>query len=138
VSLNPAPSLGAVWPPIGRQSRSPWEIPLLNTALLLTSGASLTWSHAALVGGYRLEAITGLLVTLVLACIFTAFQVYEYINASFTISDSVFGSTFYRLTGLHGFHVIVGTLFIGVALYRLVRSHYTTSNHIGYEAAAWY
>jgi len=138
VSLNPAPSLGAVWPPIGIEARSPWAIPLLNTALLLTSGAALTWSHAALLGGFRLEAITGLIVTLILATVFTALQVFEYLNASFSISDSVFGSTFYRLTGLHGFHVIIGTLFLGVALYRLVRGHYTISNHIGYEAGAWY
>ena len=137
-SLSPAVALGAVWPPKGIEVRNPWLIPLLNTGLLLTSGASLTWSHSALLGGYRLEAITGLLVTLVLAIFFTAFQGYEYVNAPFTIADGVYGSTFYRLTGLHGFHVIVGTFFIAVALYRIVRHHYTVSVHVGYECAAWY
>jgi cytochrome c oxidase subunit 3 len=137
-SLNPAPSLGAVWPPKGIEAMNPWLIPLLNTALLLTSGASLTWSHSALLGGYRLEAITSLVITLILATVFTLFQVYEYLNASFTIADGVYGSTFYMLTGLHGFHVIVGTLFLGVALARMIQHHYTVSTHVGYECAAWY
>ncbi len=137
-SLNPAPEIGGVWPPKGIEVINPWAIPLLNTALLLTSGAALTWSHSALIGGYRLEAISGLILTVALASIFTAFQGYEYVNAPFHISDGVYGSTFYMLTGLHGFHVIVGTIFLSVALYRLVVSHYTKHNHIGYEAAAWY
>jgi heme/copper-type cytochrome/quinol oxidase subunit 3 len=137
-SLNPVAEIGGVWPPKGIEVINPWLIPLLNTAILLTSGASLTWSHAALLGGFRLEAITGLLCTLVLATLFTAFQAYEYLNAPFTISDGIYGTTFYMLTGLHGFHVIVGTLFLAVALYRQVIHHYTNENHIGYESAAWY
>ncbi len=137
-SLNPTPSIGAVWPPKGIEVRNPWLIPLLNTALLLTSGAALTWSHSALLGGYFLESNTGLIFTIILACIFTGFQAYEYLNAPFSLADGVYGSTFYRLTGLHGFHVIVGTIFLSVALYRNVRSHYTTSTHVGYECAAWY
>lgn len=137
-SLNPVAEIGGVWPPKGIEVINPWLIPLLNTAILLTSGASLTWSHAALLGGFRLEAITGLLCTLVLAILFTAFQAYEYLNAPFTISDGIYGTTFYMLTGLHGFHVIVGTLFLAVALYRQVIHHYTNENHIGYESAAWY
>ncbi len=137
-SLNPTPALGAVWPPVGIETRNPWLIPLLNTALLLTSGASLTWSHSALLGGYRIEAIVSLIITLLLAILFTGFQAYEYLNAPFNIADGVYGSTFYRLTGLHGFHVIVGTLFLGVALYRRIRHHYTVSIHVGFECAAWY
>lgn len=137
-SLNPTAEIGSVWPPKGIITISPWLIPLLNTILLLTSGAALTWSHAALLGGFRLETITGLLITIVLATIFTLCQVYEYLNAPFNISDSVYGSTFYMLTGLHGAHVIIGTIFLCVALYRAVMHHYTTERHIGYEAAAWY
>ena len=117
---------------------NPWLIPLFNTILLLTSGAALTWSHAALVGGYRLETITGLLITIILAIVFTSCQVYEYINAPFDISDGIYGSTFYMLTGLHGMHVIVGTIFLIVAVYRAIGHHYTTNRHIGYETAAWY
>lgn len=137
-SLNPVAEIGGVWPPKGIEPMNPWLIPLLNTIILLTSGACLTWSHAALLSGYRLEAITGLLTTIVLACLFTGFQAFEYINAPFSISDGIYGSTFYMLTGLHGFHVIVGTLFLAVALVRLVLHHFTTSVHIGYESAAWY
>ncbi len=137
-SLNPIPSIGAVWPPKGIEARNPWLIPLLNTALLLTSGASLIWSHSALLGGYRLEARISLALTLVFAIFFILFQGYEYVNASFTIADGVYGSTFYRLTGLHGFHVLVGTIFLAVSLYRRVRHHYTVSIHVGFECAAWY
>ena len=137
-SLSPSPQIGAVWPPKGIEVINPWLIPLLNTVLLLTSGASLTWAHSALIGGYRLEAISGLLLTIVLATIFTIFQVYEYRNAPFNLSDGIYGSTFYMLTGLHGFHVIVGTLFLAVSLYRLVEHHFTVTNHIGFESAAWY
>jgi heme/copper-type cytochrome/quinol oxidase subunit 3 len=137
-SLNPAPFIGAVWPPKGIEPMNPWRIPLLNTGLLLSSGAALTWSHAALLGGRLNEATLSRGITLTLAIIFTLFQVFEYLNASFNITDSVYGSTFYRLTGLHGFHVIVGTAFLMVAYFRRTAQQYTVSAHIGYEAAAWY
>ena len=137
-SLNPVAEIGCVWPPKGIEVINPWLIPLLNTILLLTSGAALTWSHAALVGGYRNEALNGLVITIVLATFFTLFQRYEYFNAPFNIADGIYGSTFYRLTGLHGFHVIIGTIRLSVALYRGVQHHYTTHSHTGFECAAWY
>lgn len=137
-SLNPTPAIGAVWPPKGIEVRNPWLIPLLNTSLLLTSGASLTWSHSALLAGYRVETITSLIITIFFAILFTGFQAYEYLNAPFSISDGVYGSVFYRLTGLHGFHVIIGTIFLAVSLYRTWRYHFTTTVHVGYECAAWY
>ena len=137
-AFAPAPQIGAVWPPVGIEVINPWVLPLLNTLLLLTSGASLTWSHAALLGGYRLEARTGLVLTLIFATLFTLCQAYEYVHAPFTIADGVYGSSFYRLTGLHGRHVFVGTLFLLVALIRRRRHHYTVGSHIGYECAAWY
>jgi len=137
-SLNPAPSLGGVWPSKGIEPINPWLIPLLNTGLLLSSGAALTCSHAALIGGYLYIARFSRVITLILATVFTLFQAFEYINASFTIADGVYGSVFYRLTGLHAFHVIVGTLFLLVSLYRIRQHHYTVSAHIGYESAAWY
>jgi cytochrome c oxidase subunit 3 len=137
-SLSPSPQIGAVWPPKGIEVISPWLIPLLNTGLLLTSGASLTWSHAALLGGYRREARAGLVLTVLLASVFTLLQGYEYVNAPFSIADGIYGSTFYRLTGLHGRHVLVGTIFLAVSLYRRARHHYTLSTHLGFECAAWY
>ena len=137
-AFAPAPQIGATWPPIGVEVINPWVLPLLNTLLLLTSGASLTWSHAALLGGYRVEARTGLVLTLVFATLFTLCQGYEYVHAPFTISDGVYGSTFYRLTGLHGRHVLVGTIFLAVSLVRRRRHHYTIGAHLGFECAAWY
>ena len=137
-AFAPAPQIGAVWPPIGIEVINPWVLPLLNTLLLLTSGASLTWSHAALLGGYRVEARTGLVLTLTFATLFTLCQGYEYVHAPFTIADGVYGSTFYRLTGLHGRHVLVGTIFLAVSLVRRRRHHYTVGSHLGFECAAWY
>ena len=83
-----------------------------------------------------MESLTSLIITLILATVFTLFQLFEYTSATFTISDGAYGSTFYMLTGLHGMHVIVGTLFLLVALVRIMRHHYTQSVHIGYECAA--
>jgi cytochrome c oxidase subunit 3 len=137
-SLAPSVELGAVWPPLGIQVLDPWEVPFLNTCLLLSSGASVTWAHHALLAGQRREAVVGLLLTILLAVIFTGFQAYEYLEAPFTIADSVYGSTFYLATGFHGFHVIVGTLFLAVCLGRALQHHFTRHHHLGFEAAAWY
>ena len=87
-----------------------------STVILLTSGASCTWAHHAIVGGERAEPIIVMIITLILAVCFTALQAFEYINAGFTISDSVFGSTFFMATGFHGFHVLVGSIFLLVCL----------------------
>ena len=135
-SLNPTPEIGGVWPPKGIEVLSAWEIPLLNTIILLTSGASCTWCHHAIVAGERKEAIVSLIITLILAVFFTALQ--AFVNAGFTISDSVFGSTFFMATGFHGFHVIIGTTFLAVCFFRLLNHHFTKEHHFGFEAAAWY
>ena len=137
-SLAPTVDIGAVWPPKGIQVLNPWEIPFLNTVILLSSGASVTWAHHALVVGSRQQGIIGLVLTITLAAFFTGFQVLEYMEAPFTISDSIYGSTFYLATGFHGFHVFVGTIFLTVCLGRLVASHFTKNHHFGFEAAAWY
>ena len=137
-SLNPTPEIGGVWPPKGIEVLSAWEIPLLNTIILLTSGASCTWCHHAIVAGERKEAIVSLIITLMLAVFFTPLQAFEYVNAGFTISDSVFGSTFFMATGFHGFHVIIGTTFLAVCFFRLLNHHFTKEHHFGFEAAAWY
>lgn len=103
-SLAPAIEIGTVWPPQGIDVISPWQIPLLNTMLLLLSGCSVTWSHHALLHGNQKEASTGLLITILLAVIFTLIQGFEYFSASFNLSDGIYGSTFYLATGFHGFH----------------------------------
>ena len=137
-SLAPVAEIGGVWPPKGIEVLSAWEVPLLNTVILLTSGASCTWAHHAIVAGERAQAIIGMIITLILAVFFTALQAFEYVNAGFTISDSVFGSTFFMATGFHGFHVIVGTIFLTVCYFRLIDYHFTKQHHFGFEAAAWY
>ena len=137
-SLSPAPTIGGVWPPIGIEILNLWEIPLLNTILLLSSGATVTWAHHSIVAGDRKQSFLGLISTIIFAIIFTCFQVVEYLNAKFFISDSVYGSTFYLTTGFHGFHVFIGTCFLIVCLVRLYNHHFTREHHFGFEAAAWY
>lgn len=137
-SLSPSIEIGGVWPPLGIETFSPWEVPLLNTLILLTSGATVTVCHNTLITGERTLAINSLIATVILAALFTGFQVYEYLHATFTIADSVYGSTFFMATGFHGFHVFVGTCFLSVCLFRLYANHFTREHHFGFEAAAWY
>lgn len=137
-SLAPAVELGQAWPPQGVTVLNPFGIPLLNTFILLSSGASITYAHHALLEGNRKGTIRGNVITIVLALIFTALQVVEYKDCSFTISDSVFGSSFFCATGLHGIHVALGTIFISVAFIRIVLYHLTTKHHVGYEFSIYY
>lgn len=126
------------WPPLGIDSIGPLGLPLLNTMLLLSSGAFVTYSHHGLINGDRKAAIIGLILTIVLASIFTACQGIEYYNATFTIADSVYGSVFYAGTGLHGLHVILGTLMLTAALWRIYAYHLTDTHHVGYETSILY
>jgi len=137
-SFNPNLAIGGVWPPAYITTLDPWQIPLLNTCLLLSSGASVTWAHHAIVGGSKFQASIALIITVILAVIFTGLQGFEYATAPFTISDGVYGSCFYLATGFHGFHVIIGTLFLMVCFFRLYLNHFTREHHFGFEAAAWY
>lgn len=137
-SLAPTIEIGGVWPPAGIEVISPWEVPFLNTMLLLTSGASVTWAHHALVVGNKDQAFKALIITILLAVIFTGFQAYEYVEAPFSIADSVYGSTFFLSTGFHGFHVIIGTIFLTVCAVRVYLNHFSPNHHFGFEAAAWY
>ena len=137
-SLSPAIEIGGIWPPIGITPLDPFAIPLLNTFLLLSSGAFITYGHHALIAGNRKGAIDGVILTIILAVIFTALQYYEYSESAFTMSDSVYGSAFYASTGLHGLHVIVGTIFILVGFIRLINYQLTTSHHQGFEASILY
>ncbi len=137
-SFNPNLVLGGVWPPMFIAPIDAWGIPLLNTCLLLSSGASVTWAHHAIISGSKFQASVALIITIILASIFTAIQGFEYITAPFSISDSVFGSCFYLTTGFHGFHVLIGTIFLTICLVRLYLNHFTKEHHFGFEAAAWY
>lgn len=148
-SLSPAIQIGGIWPPKGITPMSYLGIPFLNTIILLTSGVTVTWFHYLITSvvlnnkvenklTIKHEGIFSLGLTVLLGIIFLGFQAYEYIHATFTISDGVYGSTFYLLTGFHGFHVIVGTLFLLVCLIRYINNHFTENHHIGLEAAIWY
>ena len=137
-SLSPAIEIGGVWPPLGIEVLDPFAIPLQNTILLLSSGAFITYAHHGLIKGNRKAAIVGTFLTILFAVIFTLLQYYEYAEASFSIADSVYGSAFFCSTGLHGLHVMLGTMFIGVQFFRLLQHHHTRSHHVGLEGAIAY
>jgi cytochrome c oxidase subunit III len=133
---------GGVWPPKETEIFDPWHLPLLNTIILLTSGTTVTWAHHALLHNDRKGLIQGLLLTIALGAIFTVVQAYEYAHAAFAFSrdngGNIYGSTFFMATGFHGFHVLVGTIFLIVCLFRAMKGHFTPEKHFGFEAAAWY
>lgn len=137
-SLAPTVEIGSIWPPKGISVFNPWEIPFLNTLILLLSGCTVTWSHHAMICNKRTESLVGLLWTIILAIIFTSLQIFEYQMVDFRLSDGIYGSTFYMATGFHGFHVFVGTIFLIVCLVRLIYYHLSKQHHFGFEAAAWY
>jgi len=137
-SLAPTVELGCLWPPAGIESINPFELPLLNTLLLLSSGATVTYAHHSLISGNRNGTLYGLLATLLFAVLFTGIQGYEYYNAPFTFADGAYGSTFYMSTGFHGLHVIIGSIFLTVALLRIVTYHLTDHHHVGFESAILY
>ena len=119
-ALSPAVELGSTWPPVGIIPLDTFSLPLFNTIILLSSGAFVTYGHHAIFSGKRLDSIIGLFLTVALALIFTYFQAFEYIHAGFSMSDSVFGTVFFASTGLHGIHVMLGTLFLFVSFLRQV------------------
>ncbi len=137
-ALTPTVELGAQWPPIGIEPINPFELPLLNTIILLSSGATVTYAHHSLIKGKREGALYGSIATVALAIVFTFFQGIEYNVSSFTISDGVFGTCFYFSTGFHGLHVIIGTIFLTVALWRIYSYHFTDNHHLGFEAGILY
>nr|YP_010632727.1 cytochrome oxidase subunit 3 [Pilophorus fibula]WBP64278.1 cytochrome oxidase subunit 3 [Pilophorus fibula] len=137
-ALSPAVEVGAQWPPRGIDSVNPFELPLLNTVILLSSGFTVTYAHHCLIQGYRKGGLHGMLYTIVLAIIFTVLQGLEYTVSSFTLSDSTYGSCFYFGTGFHGLHVIIGTAFIAVGFWRFLAYHFTDNHHLGFETSILY
>ena len=129
---------GGQWPPTSIAVIDPLHLPLFNTVTLLLSGTTVTWAHHALLEGDRKGLVWGLFLTVVLGVIFSAVQAYEYAVAPFTFTESIYGSTFFMATGFHGFHVLVGTIFLIVCLLRAMQGHFTEKQHFGFEAAAWY
>ncbi|WP_284615646.1 cytochrome c oxidase subunit 3 [Aquabacterium humicola] len=149
------PDFRAVWPSGGTGSTAspadtvepfrvmgPWPIPTINTAILLTSGATLTIAHHAVIAGQRSKAIAWMWLTVLLGITFVGFQAYEYIHAyrdlNLKLTSGIYGSTFFMLTGFHGFHVFVGMLMLVFITLRLMKGHFTPERHFGFEGAAWY
>jgi cytochrome c oxidase subunit 3 len=149
------PDFKAIWPSAGAgatgspggivdpfQTMGPWPIPTINTALLLSSGVTLTIAHHALVAGHRARTIAFMWVTVLLGATFLGFQAYEYVHAyselNLKLSSGAYGSTFFMLTGFHGFHVFVGMLMLLFITLRLMKGHFTPQRHFGFEGAAWY
>ncbi len=138
-SLNPTFYIGGVWPPAYIHILNPWKVPLINTIILLTSGATVTAAHHLIVEGRSSQkAEIALDCTVALGVIFLFLQWFEYTTAPFSISDGVYGSIFYMTTGFHGIHVLIGTIFLAICSYRLGKGHFTREHHFGFEAAAWY
>lgn len=138
VSLSPDMTFGLAWPPLAILVINPLEIPLFNTLLLLLSGFSLTWVHKALVNNLTLDAIDGWIITMVLGLFFLFLQIMEYYESIYSFNDSVYGCTFYMLTGLHGMHVFAGVTFIFNCFFRYLNYNFTTIHHLGFLFAAWY
>ncbi len=129
----------AMWPPKGIYTFDPFHLPLLNTMILLLSGCTVTWAHHALLQNDRKNLIRGLALTVLLGVVFTALQAWEYTLAPFPFSGGgVYPSVFFLATGFHGLHVVVGTIFLAVMLWRAMQGHFTPEKHFGFEAAAWY
>lgn len=137
-SISPVFNIGGVWPPKAISTINTFTIPLTNTFFLLTSGASVTWAHSALLCSAKQNTLVGLIVTISLAVLFTLMQGFEYVNAPFNISDGIYGSCFYLTTGFHGFHVLIGTIALIVAFIRVILNHFTVNHHFGLESAIWY
>lgn len=137
-SLAPSVEIGRIWPPLGVTPLPTFGVPLLNTSVLLLSGVSITWAHHAIVEGKFNAALQGLLATVILGIYFLYLQYGEYTETTFSISDGVYGSTFFITTGFHGLHVLVGATFLAVCTLRLRAFHFSTSHHVGFLAAAWY
>jgi cytochrome c oxidase subunit 3 len=129
---------GGVWPPVGVEVFDPFHLPLFNTLLLLTSGTTVTWAHHALLHNDREGLKWGLALTIALGITFTVVQVIEYSTAGFSYGGNIYGATFFMATGFHGFHVVIGTIFLIVCLVRANMGQFTQQHHLGFEFAAWY
>jgi len=137
-SLFPKEATGFAWPPESIEAIPPFGLPFLMTLVLLLSGTTVTWAHHALREGHNQDAAKALAITVGLGIFFTGLQAYEYGHAAFGFTEGIYPSTFYMATGFHGFHVIIGTVFLAVCLWRTTKGHFTPDSHFGFEAAAWY
>lgn len=134
----PTFQIRCLWPPLGIELIIPFRFPLFNTVLLLARGVTITWAHREIMNNNDSQAVLGVICTLIYGLIFTLTQLMEYKTSWFTIADGIYGAMFYIATGFHGFHVIVGSIFIFICLGRLILNHLVPFHHVGFEAASWY
>lgn len=140
-SLSPAITIGGIWPPEGirfEETLDAFALPLVNTVVLLTSGVALVAAHRAILAGCKSVVVNGLFLAVSLGILFSWLQYLEYGITDYTFTDGMFGSTFFALTGLHGFHVIVGTILLLIAYWRSTHNHFSRQHHSLFEFAAWY
>nr|UBU96763.1 cytochrome c oxidase subunit III [Gyraulus sp. GE1] len=137
-SLSPSIEVGGTWPPIGIYTLQAFQVPMLNTMVLLLSGVSVTWCHHSIEEGNYKNSLQSLLITVVLGVYFLYLQYGEYNETAFCLSDGIYGSCFFLATGFHGMHVMVGVTFLTVCLFRLLNFHFSKNHHVGFLAAAWY
>uniref|UniRef100_A0AAU6QED2 Cytochrome c oxidase subunit 3 n=1 Tax=Laelaps nuttalli TaxID=2902835 RepID=A0AAU6QED2_9ACAR len=136
--LAPDLEVGMMWPPKGIELFNPYQIPLLNTIILLSSGFTVTWAHHSILNKNLYMSSVGLMITVLLGVYFSILQGFEYYQGLFCINDGIFGSVFFLMTGFHGIHVMIGTIFLMVNYIRLIMLHFSNNFHFGFEAAAWY
>ncbi len=129
---------GAHWPPTGVELFDPFHLPLFNTLILLTSGTTVTWAHHALLHNDKKGLVWGLVITVLLGMLFTGVQALEYSEAGFQYTGNLYGASFFMATGFHGFHVLIGTIFLIVTLVRAQANQLSPKHHLGFEFAAWY
>lgn len=137
-SLAPNIELGGVWPPLGVYALRPFQVPLLNTTVLLARGITVTWAHHSLIKINNNHTNIAMRLTIILGLYFTMLQGWEYWDASYSLADSSFGSTFFLATGFHGLHVIIGTLFLYFSFLRHKINLFSFYHHTGLESSIWY
>uniref|UniRef100_A0AAU6PCL9 Cytochrome c oxidase subunit 3 n=1 Tax=Euseius sacchari TaxID=3061191 RepID=A0AAU6PCL9_9ACAR len=137
-SLSPEMEISNSWPPLNIEMINPFHLPLLNSIILISSGASVTWCHLAVLNKKYFSSMFSIFLTISLGMLFSSIQMMEYMNMIFCINDNVYGSTFYMLTGFHGAHVLIGTLFLIINMLRIWKSQVNNKHHFSLEAAAWY
>uniref|UniRef100_UPI0030E1DF83 cytochrome oxidate subunit 3 n=1 Tax=Echinolaelaps fukienensis TaxID=2902762 RepID=UPI0030E1DF83 len=136
--LSPDIEIGMIWPPKGVVIFNPYQIPLLNTIILLSSGFTVTWCHHCILNKDFFMSKISLFMTIILGVYFSFLQGFEYYQSMFCINDSIFGTVFFLMTGFHGIHVLIGTMFLMVNMFRLFQCHFSNMYHFSFESSAWY
>nr|QCG69828.1 cytochrome c oxidase subunit III [Andrena hunanensis]QCG69841.1 cytochrome c oxidase subunit III [Andrena striata] len=137
-SIAPSIEIGMTWPPTSIKQMNPYNIPLLNSVVLVSSGITVTWTHYSLLTEKSMDAKFSFMLTIILGMYFTFLQVIEYLEATFCFNDSIYGSIFFMTTGFHGSHVNIGLIFLATCFMRLTKNHFSKMHHLHFETASWY